>query len=259
MIDTHSHLLPGLDHGCPDMETALLMAREAAESGVTIVVCTPHLYEWDEDIIGRARIILGELRAEAEASGIALEFRLGFEVDLSVATGVEMDKLAALTIEGSQGALLLETPYHGWPPFIHDTIFRLSAAGFVPVLAHPERNDRIQESSNPLVECLNAGAVVQGTAGSLGGMFGRAPQRVFFRLIAEGLVSLVASDAHSFPRDNWTMGPMVRALAKQVSPEDIVLLTDTNPRRLLAGERPIAVRPENSRFLKRGRTWLRSG
>ena len=134
------------------------------------------------------------------------------------------------------------------------TLSSVSAAGFVPVGS--SENDRIR-IVDLLVECLNGGAVVQ-DAGSLR-YVRRAPQRVFFRLIAEGLVSLVASDAHSFPRDNWTMGPMVKALEKQVSPEDIVLLTDNNPRRLLAGERPIAVRPENSRFLKRGRTWLRIG
>jgi protein-tyrosine phosphatase len=258
MIDTHSHLLPGIDHGCPDTPTAVLMAREAADSGITTVVCTPHLPEWDGEVIERSRTILEEVKEEVANAGIVLDLRLGFEADFGIAAGIDTARLAAVTIEGSQGAILLEMPYSGWPPFIQDTIFRLSTAGFVPVLAHPERNDRVQGSSELLLDCLKAGAVAQATAGSLGGMFGRAAQRTFFRLIAEGLISLLASDAHSFQQENWTMGPMLSALAGKASPEDLLVLTDINPRRLLAGERPAAVKPENGRSPRRGRMWQKS-
>ena len=63
MIDTHSHLLPGLDHGCPDIETSVRMARAAAEAGVRTVVCTPHFPRWDEELIGRAGVVINEVRA----------------------------------------------------------------------------------------------------------------------------------------------------------------------------------------------------
>lgn len=255
MIDTHSHLLPGIDHGCPDLKTAVLMARAAADSGINTVVCTPHLPEWDVEVISRAGRVLEELRAEIAAAGVRLELRLGFEVDLGIAAGADTARLSALTIEGSQGALVLETPYSGWPPFIPDIIFRLSTAGFVPVLAHPERNDRVQGASALLVECLKAGAVAQATAGSIGGMFGRAAERTFFRLISEGLISLLASDAHSFQRENWTMGRVRDALSARLSPEDLALLTEINPRKLLSGERPSAIVPENGRSLRRGKIW----
>jgi len=259
MIDTHSHLLPGLDHGCPDLQTAVLMAWEAAESGVSTVVCTPHLPEWDEGVVGSAGLILEKVRGEVTAAGIALELRLGFEVDLGVVAGVDMVKLAALTVEGSRGAIILEMPYYGWPPFIREMIFRLSAAGFVPVLAHPERNERVQRSSDLLADCLKAGAVAQATAGSLGGAFGRDAERTFFRLISEGMISLLASDAHSFRREGWTMGPMLRVLQGKVSREDLVVLTDSNPRKLLAGERPAEVNPDTGRVPRMGRTRRKNG
>jgi protein-tyrosine phosphatase len=109
------------------------------------------------------------------------------------------------------------------------------------------------------VGCLKAGAVAQATAGSLGGEFGRSAQRTFFRLISEGLVSLLASDAHSYRREGWTMGPMLAALEGRVSREDLVTLTEANPRRLLAGKRPIEVKPENGRAMGRGKFWQKNG
>ncbi|MBN1320244.1 MAG: hypothetical protein JXA87_05295 [Thermoleophilia bacterium] len=251
MIDTHSHLLPGLDHGCPDIETSVQMARAAAEAGVQTIVCTPHFTEWDEAFVRRAGEVIEEVREALAAADVDVALRLGFEVDLTVAATVDVETLRALAIEDSGGAILLEVPYSGWMPAVDEIIFQLSAAGLMPVLAHPERNDRIQKSSENLVRCLRAGAVAQGTAGSLGGIFGSTAERAFFRLLEEGLVSLLASDAHAFIHGGWTMGPMLDALAGRVSPDDLVTLTETNPGLLLAGERPrpIGPQPKRSRTL----------
>lgn len=253
MIDTHSHLLPGIDHGCPDLATALLMARAAAASGVETVVCTPHLPEWDEITVRRAGEVIEELRQTVAAAGLGLALKLGFEVDLSIAATIEAERLRALVIEGSGGAIILEMPYTGWPLYIEETLFRLSTTGFIPVLAHPERNERIQKSSDPLAGCLRAGAVVQGTAGSLGGEFGRAAVKTFFRLVSEGSISLLASDAHAHRVDGWTMDPMLAALQGEMDRDELFALTDTNPARLLAGDKPQAVMPAYSGTPRRHR------
>lgn len=44
MIDLHCHILPGIDDGAPDLETALRMARIAAADGIVCTACTPHIY-----------------------------------------------------------------------------------------------------------------------------------------------------------------------------------------------------------------------
>ena len=43
MIDLHSHILPGIDDGAPDMSTAFDMARMAVDDGIAVMACTPHM------------------------------------------------------------------------------------------------------------------------------------------------------------------------------------------------------------------------
>jgi protein-tyrosine phosphatase len=253
VIDTHSHLLPGVDHGCPDLATCLHMAREAAASGVKTVICTPHLFDWDEPAIERVREVTTEVRAALTAADIQLELRLGFEITVDLAATVDLDKLRTVTIDGSGGAILVEMPYSGWPVYMEETLFRLSVAGFLPILAHPERNERIQENLSFLDGCLRAGAVAQGTAPSLGGEFGRASEQAFLQLLFDGSFALLASDAHAFRREGWTMTAMLKALEGRVAKEDLVALTETNPARLLDGKKPLAVKPGAGGTSWRGR------
>ncbi len=236
MIDTHSHLLPGLDHGCPDLQTSLRMARAAARAGVETIVCTPHLTEWDDGFLKRAGSAIREVRAALAGEGIEVELLLGFEVELSLAVGAGIERLTALTVESSGNSIVLETPFVGWPVFIEETIFRLTTGGITPILAHPERNDQVQKSPELLRRLMAAGAVIQATAASFGGTFGRTPMRVFQRMLSEGLVSLLASDAHSFAPEGWTLAPLLESLADRLSPENVVTLTQTNPRLVLEGK-----------------------
>jgi protein-tyrosine phosphatase len=252
LIDTHSHLLPWVDHGCPDLETSLLMARAAAASGVRTVVCTPHLPDWDEALVRQAREVIEEVRAAVAAAAIDVTLLLGFEVDPSVAVAADKETLKGLAIEGSKGAIVLEMPYSGWPVFMDEMIFRLSTTGFRPVLAHPERNDRVQRSSDLLVGCLKAGAVGQATAASLSGEFGRGPAQTLRRLLSEGLIRLAASDAHAYRKEGWTLAPMLAALAGQVDEAGLAALSETNPARLLAGETPLPVVAQGAGS---GRAW----
>jgi len=267
MIDTHSHLLPGVDHGCPDLTTSVSMARAAWEAGTTTVVCTPHLLDWDPGLLAEARRAFTQVRAALEAEGIGLGLLLGFEVDAAVITDADDAMLAALAIgdpeagasEGvaaprdasdgaaaarsagrtSRGVILVETPFHGWPPFLEESLFRISLAGYTPVLAHPERNERIQRSPELLENCIRAGAVAQGTAGSLSGPFRHGSLRTFMDLLARGYLHLLASDGHSHVPYTWSLTPLREELSKRMTSERLDVLMRVNPERVLRGERPL--------------------
>lgn len=248
MIDTHSHLLPCVDHGSPDLGTTLRMARAAATVGVRTVVCTPHLYEFDRRLVERAATALEEVREALAREGTDLRLLLGFETGADVAAMTPIEALRSLCVEGSgeggsAGVLLIEMPFHGWPLYLEETIFRLSAEGFIPVLAHPERNDRVQHDPDVLKPCLDAGAVAQATAGSLSPVFRKESLRTFHALLARGWYSLLASDAHADTEYTWTPAPILAELEGRVPAEILTRLTEENGARVISGERPLRVAP----------------
>jgi tyrosine-protein phosphatase YwqE len=251
------------------METTLRMIREAYGRGTGTIVCTPHLYEMDEDLVKRAREAHREVVAAVREQDIPVRLLLGFEVDLTVAATSDIETMRSLCIgasggasggvsggrpadsasdaaiapatapDGSGRAVVVEMPFSGWPLFLEQTLFRLTSAGLLPILAHPERNERVQRSPDALMACLNAGAIAQGTAGSLSSMFRKQSLKTFHELLARGWFSLLASDAHSQPEYTWTLEPLLAELGKRVTPADVELLTEVNPARVLEGKSPI--------------------
>ncbi len=240
------------------------MARSAAESGIDTVVCTPHLHEYEPETVESVRAVADELRGALAEAGVDLRLLVGFEADLGVATGGGVERLKQLTVEGTDTVLVLEMPYGGWPPYLEDTLFRLSTWGLKPVLAHPERNDQVQDRPEVLEGCLKAGAVAQCTVASLTGEFGRGPRRAFEAMLALGYVSLLATDAHAYRTDGWTLGPVLESLRGTLSEGELAALVDENPRRLLGGEPLLKIRPEPGGSARGGGSrsdggrWLRS-
>jgi protein-tyrosine phosphatase len=253
IIDTHSHLLPLVDHGSPDMETALRMVRAAAAQGTTAIACTPHLYELDPDLIERVRKVHGQAKKAVEEAAIPVTLLLGFEVDLMVAATSNLETVRELCIEGS-AAVIIETPFSNWPPFFEETIYRLSTAGIQPILAHPERSERVRRSPDALTGLMNAGAVLQGTSGSLSPLLRRGSHKTFYELLARGWFSLLASDGHSQPEYTWSLGPLLAELGDRVSAEERDLLVCVNPGRILEGKRPIPIVPR--RPVGKSRRWF---
>jgi protein-tyrosine phosphatase len=249
-------VLPWVDHGSPDLETTLRMIREAAFRGTGTIVCSPHVYELDPRLVERARETHREVVAALKEQAIPVRLLLGFEVDLTVAATCDLDTIRSLCIGGGDGegssdagedsgrAVIIEMPFSGWPLFLEQTLFRLTAAGFLPILAHPERNERVQRSPDALAACLNAGAVAQGTAGSLSSMFRKQSLKTFHELLARGWFSLLASDAHSQPEYTWSLEPLLSELGKRVSASDRELMTEVNPARILEGKSPIPLAPK---------------
>lgn len=240
MIDTHSHLLPGIDDGSPDVASSLEMAREAAAAGTSVIVCTPHLLEPGLTPSSHVRGVLEHMKDRLKAEMIGIRLLLGFEIDLHTAAAAKADELTPYVIEGTK-LLLLEVPHHGWPSMFEELIFRLRSQGFRPVLAHPERNVRIQKDPELLSRCLRAGAVAQATTASLTDRFGKETKRAFFRQLERGEVTLLGSDAHYGRRDSWSLAPILRELERRMDPAERDRLVNANPSELLSGGWPSPV------------------
>ncbi|HHY09918.1 MAG TPA: hypothetical protein GX528_05045, partial [Firmicutes bacterium] len=78
MIDLHTHILPAVDDGAPDLETALAMGEEGEKQGLKVIAATPH-FDLDSDW-GRVQKKTEELQKELTAAGIAVELVAGAEL-----------------------------------------------------------------------------------------------------------------------------------------------------------------------------------
>jgi protein-tyrosine phosphatase len=193
VIDIHSHILYGIDDGSKSFETSLEMLRLAADAGTTDIVATPHCngqFPFQPEV-NRERI--AELQAHAPTG---LRIHSGCDFHLSYENVEEaFHNPRKFTINGLN-YLLVEFPDGALIPNIGEVFERLRGIGVVPVITHPERNWMIQQNFETMESWVGLGALVQVTAGSLTGRFGKPAQKFAERTIDRGICHFVASDAH---------------------------------------------------------------
>jgi protein-tyrosine phosphatase len=196
LIDTHSHILPGIDDGSKTLEESLELCRMAAEDGVRTTVCTPHIdfkYANTRQTIEAAfRTLEGALQAE----GIALRLVRGAEVHMSPDILPRLKANDLLTYNDKARHMLLEFPFQAVIPGVDDMVYRLRLAGITPVVAHPERIAYFTDNVDRLATLVRLGALAQITGGSVLGQFGQKSQQAALTMIRRNLAHVVASDAH---------------------------------------------------------------
>lgn len=200
MIDLHSHLLPGIDDGAPDLATALELAKIAVKDGITHMVCTPHIHPGRYDntpaSIAQALTELQQGLAEQQINLVisaAAEVRFGMELMLAV----KQNSIPFLGEWQGKPVLLLEFP-HGEIPFGAERLTAwLIQQGIKPIIAHPERNKGLLRAPEKLKPFLEQGCLLQVTAGAVAGRFGEAAQELAHTLLKEDKVTILASDAHN--------------------------------------------------------------
>ena len=197
MIDLHAHVLPGLDDGARTLDESLRMLALARRDGITAVAATPHVRHDFPTRPEQMEEGVASLRAALDARGIELTLLPGGELDYEELGRRTVDELSRFALAGNARYLLVEFPYAGWPLRLPAEVERLLEAGIVPVLAHPERNSAVAERPTALAAMVEAGALVQVTASSVTGAFGKRVRAVARRLLDAGLAHLVATDAHT--------------------------------------------------------------
>ena len=236
MIDIHSHILPGVDDGPRNWEEAIALCRRIAEEGITTSVATPHLIDGVYDnILSRVEPLVQQLREHLRTAGVPLEVLAGAEVDFSSRRVTAADD--ELPTLGGSGAVLLEMPVAVVPPAIDETIFALRARGLQPVIAHPERNELLQEDPAMAANWVRAGALLQLDGDSLLGLWGRRVKRCSEALLQSGLVHALATDAHSVDRRPPRMRKAL-ARATELLGAQAQRLTTDGPKAILAGNAP---------------------
>ena len=197
MVDIHHHLLFGLDDGSRDLETSIGMARMAAAEGITHVVCTPHAngtYEFNPQTNQQKLAIL---REELAAHDIPLTLGLGCDFHLSYDNIQSALKDPARYSINGLGYLLVELPDFGLPKGLTETYYELQLAKQTPILTHPERNQTLQSDHSRMLAWLRGGLLVQVTADSVLGKWGKKAEQLAHRFLENRWVNFLATDAHS--------------------------------------------------------------
>lgn len=217
MTDLHTHILPGMDDGSPDVATSMAMLRMEAEQGVNTVALTPHFYrdrERPERFLERRRqsaLQLAEaLRALPEGERDKLpRICLGAEVAWvpNLPNLVDLDQFRI----GKSGYFLLELPFVPWNDSMIDQIYDLmGSTGLTPIIAHLERYIRGQKPGH-IEEVLSLGVPVQVSGDELHQPFSKG-----MKLLRKGQAHLIASDCHNTGKRPPNLGPAIELVKRKL-------------------------------------------
>jgi len=252
MIDIHHHLLFQTDDGAADLETSLAMIEMAIEEGITHIVCTPHAsHHWQfNPEHNRERI-------DVLRSKVGDRIQLGLGCDFHMTYDNVQDAIAhpeKYSING-KGHLLIELPDYGISQNLSETLYQLQVAGLTPILTHPERNQTLLASPERMVPWIQRGLLVQITAGSIEGRFGKTSQKMAHKLLADGWVTFIATDAHDTKRRPPIVRPVYALVAEKYGEETARALFVLNPRAAFEG-RPVPAPAEPvGVFQDKSQTW----
>jgi protein-tyrosine phosphatase len=238
-VDIHCHVLPGLDDGPRTPEESLALCRALTEDGITTVVATPHqLGRYDRRNAGNViRAAVQTLRATLAAEGVPLKLRAGADVRVDERILALVTSGEVLTIGGGP-YLLLELPHE---TYIEPTplIRLLGARGVRVIVTHPERHEVVRAKPQLVGPWLQAGAMLQLTAGSLVGAFGSKAAAAAWRWLDAGNASFVATDAHDVTRRPPCMTEAIEAIERRLGADVARRVCVDNPAKVL----PPALKP----------------
>ncbi len=231
MIDIHCHILPNLDDGPKEISQSIDMARQAAEDGIRTIVATPHI---KPPFLPPERILfsLSILNSRLAALGVPITILAGGDVN-------------ALLLPPAPGRyvlhkgpyMLLEFPHSHLPSNAREILFGLCARGLVPVITHPERNAGILRNPGRFLDLLDSNIMVQLTAGSLTGYFGRDVAECARFLLRKGVVNFLATDAHATAYRRPILSAGLAVAERVVGKLAARKLVSDNPAAVVAGER----------------------
>ena len=194
--DIHSHLIPGIDDGSPNMETSIALLKELETLGYKKIITTPHVKtEYFQNDVNQLDDLCERLRRAARFEGIKLDIEVGAEHLLDDEVKHKIKNAQFKTF--GDNYLLIELPFL-IPPFgLDGYIFELQLAGYQLILAHPERYLYWFNDFNQFVRLKDSGVLFQANIISFGNYYGKDVYNLAKKLIDNNMIELLGTDTHS--------------------------------------------------------------
>ena len=244
MIDLHCHMIPHIDDGASSPVVAQRMARLALAEGITTTACTPHIYpsvfENDRTSILAGVARLRDLLAEAD---IPLRLTHGADIQIvpDLVQGLRSKHMVSLN---DSRYFLFEPPHFSVPHAFSRLVFDCLAAGYVPVITHPERLQWLEERYYDwFVDAALDGAWIQITADAITGRFGKQARYWSERFLADGVVHILATDAHDDYHRPPSLSAGRKAAERFVGAAEAERLVLHRPQAILDNRDPAEVPP----------------
>lgn len=229
-VDIHSHLLPGIDDGAQTLEDSLRLTKALQSFGVNQFITTPHIIQhvWEnthEQIIVNKNNTVQELKK----NNINLPFLAAAEYLMDDQFVQLFQSHDVLTLK--ENYVLVEMSYINAPIQLYTILFDLQLAGYIPVLAHPERYLFYHNNFGEYQKLKRAGCLFQLNLLSVVGYYGEGIVRIAERLLQKGMYDFVGSDVH---HDNHIAAFDKKIKIKDVKPLQEIIAnnqffkTDTN-------------------------------
>ncbi len=195
-VDMHSHLLPGIDDGSPDITNSITYFTELNQLGFNKFICTPHIFM--EVHPNDSNTITGALDKVLNNEAIK---KLNIEVSAAAEYMVDQD-FGPLLRDGEtmmtlpDNHILIEMSYLSETPDIESYVFELNVAGYKPILAHPERYNFYLSKPQKIQRFRDMGCLLQMNLLSVTGYYGRDAKHAALRMLKSGLYDLAGTDFH---------------------------------------------------------------
>jgi len=197
VTDMHSHLIPGIDDGAPDMPTVIALLEQLAGLGLKKVITTPHimadLYKNNEQIIRKGE---AEVKKAIGEAGLQIEFKAVAEYLVDEGFPPLVKERQIMTFGNNY--MLIELPYYSPPQNLSELLFELQVAGYKVILAHPERYVYWHGQFSKLEELKDREVYFQLNTISLSGYYSLPTKKLSEKLIDAGMIDFLGSDLHSF-------------------------------------------------------------
>lgn len=231
MIDTHCHILFGIDDGAQDLEESMRMCSIASSDGIKIIIATPHYIDGmaiSSDVHDKLAVLNEELKKRS----MELSILPGSEIYLGLDTYEHLHRRDCPSLNNSR-YVLVEFSMMDVPRYVSDALYNLRLKGYVPIIAHPERNVIIMEKPELVYDFVMEGCLIQINSTSLTGLSGKGPRKAAELLLKHRLVHFIASDAHSSKRRVPVLSGAWELADKLGGAGTAERLMNTNPRAVI--------------------------